>query len=99
MKHKGIICGILAAVCYGTNPFGALPLYEEGVNTASVLFYRFFMAVLMLAIMLIVRRKDFSVTKFLAPSECFLLHPASRITRVSTSWMPALHQPSCSFIL
>ena len=61
--NKGIICGILAAVCYGTNPFGALPLYEEGVNTASVLFYRFFMAVLMLAIMLIVRRKDFSVTK------------------------------------
>jgi hypothetical protein len=35
MKHKGIICGILAAVCYGTNPFGALPLYEEGVNTSS----------------------------------------------------------------
>jgi drug/metabolite transporter (DMT)-like permease len=63
MKHKGIICGILAAVCYGTNPFGALPLYEEGVNTASVLFYRFFMAVLMLAIMLIVQRKSFSVTK------------------------------------
>ena len=52
MKHKGIICGILAAVCYGTNPFGALPLYEEGVNTASVLFYRFSMAVLMLAVML-----------------------------------------------
>jgi drug/metabolite transporter (DMT)-like permease len=52
MKHKEIICGILAAVCYGTNPFGALPLYEEGVNTASVLFYRFSMAVLMLAVML-----------------------------------------------
>ena len=63
MKHKGIICGILAAVCYGTNPFGALPLYEEGVNTASVLFYRFFMAVLMLAIMLIVQRITFSVSK------------------------------------
>ena len=63
MKHKGIICGILAAVCYGTNPFGALPLYEEGVNTASVLFYRFFMAVLMLAIMLIVQRKSFGVSK------------------------------------
>ena len=63
MKHKGIICGILAAVCYGTNPFGALPLYEEGVNTASVLFYRFSMAVLMLAVMLIVERKLFSVKK------------------------------------
>ena len=63
MKHKEIICGILAAVCYGTNPFGALPLYEEGVNTASVLFYRFSMAVLMLAVMLIVERKSFSVKK------------------------------------
>ena len=63
MKHKGIICGILAAVCYGTNPFGALPLYEEGVNTASVLFCRFSMAVLMLAMMLIVERKSFSVKK------------------------------------
>lgn len=63
MKHKGIICSILAAVCYGTNPFGALPLYEEGVNTASVLFYRFFMAVLMLAFMLIVQRKSFGVSK------------------------------------
>ena len=48
MKHKGIICGMLSAICYGTNPFGALPLYEEGVNTASVLFYRFSMAVVIL---------------------------------------------------
>ena len=63
MNHKGIICGILAAVCYGTNPFGALPLYEEGVNTASVLFYRFSVAVLMLAVMLIAERKSFSIKK------------------------------------
>ena len=62
MKHKGIICGILAAVCYGTNPFGALPLYEEGVNTSSVLFYRFSMAVLMLAVMLLVERKSFRIS-------------------------------------
>jgi drug/metabolite transporter (DMT)-like permease len=40
-----------------------LPLYEEGVNTASVLFYRFSMAVLMLAVMLIVEHKSFSVKK------------------------------------
>lgn len=61
-KHKGFICGILAAVCYGTNPFGALPLYDEGVNTASVLFYRFSMAVLILGVMLIMERKSFSLT-------------------------------------
>ena len=52
----------MAAVCYGTNPFGALPLYEEGVNTSSVLFYRFSMAVLMLAVMLIVERKSFRIS-------------------------------------
>ena len=62
-KHKGIICGILAAVCYGTNPFGALPLYEEGVNTSSVLFYRFAMAVAMLGVMLLVQRKTFSINR------------------------------------
>ena len=61
MKHRGIICGILAAVCYGTNPLGALPLYAEGVNTSSVLFYRFSMAVLMLAVMLLIERKSFRI--------------------------------------
>ncbi len=63
MRHKGVICGIFAAVCYGTNPFGALPLYEEGVNTSSVLFYRFSMAVLMLGVMLLVERKSFRINR------------------------------------
>ena len=63
MRHKGVICGILAAVCYGTNPFGALPLYEEGVNTSSVLFYRFSMAVAMLAVMLMAKRVSFSINR------------------------------------
>jgi drug/metabolite transporter (DMT)-like permease len=63
MKHRGIVCGILAAVCYGTNPFGALPLYAEGVNTSSVLFYRFSMAVMILGVMLLAERKSFVVTK------------------------------------
>lgn len=63
LKHKGVICGILAAVCYGTNPFGALPLYEEGVNTSSVLFYRFSMAVAMLGVMLLVERMSFRINR------------------------------------
>jgi len=62
MKHKGVICGILAAVSYGTNPFGALPLYAEGVNTASALLYRFAMAVMMLGAMLLTQGKSFKVT-------------------------------------
>jgi len=63
MKMKGICCGILAAVCYGTNPLGALPLYEEGVNTSSVLFYRFSLAVLMLGVMLLVERKSLTISR------------------------------------
>ena len=82
MKHKGIICGILAAVCYGTNPFGALPLYEEGVNTASVLFYRFSTAVIMLAAMLLAERKSFSIngSELKTLGSLGLLFAASSIT-------------------
>jgi len=63
MKFKGVSCGVLAAVCYGTNPLGALPLYEEGVNTSSVLFYRFSLAVIMLGVLLLVERKSFTLNK------------------------------------
>ncbi len=63
MKLKGISCGIMAAVCYGTNPLGALPLYEEGVNTSSVLFYRFSLAVIMLGMMLVAERKSFTLNR------------------------------------
>lgn len=63
MKHKGIICSILAAICYGTNPLGALPLYEEGVNTSSVLFLRFSIATLILGVVMIANRKSFAVTR------------------------------------
>jgi len=63
MKFKGISCGVLAAVCYGTNPLGALPLYEEGVNTSSVLFYRFSFAVVILGSMLFVEHKSMSLSR------------------------------------
>ena len=48
------MCGILAAVCYGTNPLGALKLYAEGMPTSSVLFYRFGLAWLIIAIVMAV---------------------------------------------
>jgi len=63
MKFKGVSCGVLAAVCYGTNPLGALPLYEEGVNTSSVLFYRFSLAVVMLGMILLVEHKTLALTR------------------------------------
>lgn len=51
----GIVCGVLAAVCYGTNPLGALSLYREGMTTASVLFWRFGLAWLIIAGVMAVR--------------------------------------------
>ena len=62
-KTIGILCAILSAVCYGTNPFGALPLYEGGVNTATVLAHRFGLAVILLAVIMIIKRIDFKVTR------------------------------------
>ncbi len=61
-KIKGSICGILAAISYGTNPLGALGLQEAGITTASMLFYRFAIAILLLAGLLVLRKESFSVT-------------------------------------
>ncbi len=62
-KVFGTICGILAAMFYGTNPLGALKLYEQGMNTNSVLFSRFSMAWIIVSIILIIRRENLKVTK------------------------------------
>ncbi len=62
-KVKGYICGILAAVSYGTNPLGALNLYADGMNTNSVIFYRYALATTILAVILAVQRKSFAVTR------------------------------------
>lgn len=61
-KIRGTICGILAAVSYGTNPLGALNLYADGLNTSSVIFYRYAFATLILAVMMVAQRKSFAVT-------------------------------------
>lgn len=62
-KFKGYLCGIGAAVCYGTNPLGALYLYEDGINANSVLFYRFALAVVMLGMLMAARRKSLKVSR------------------------------------
>jgi drug/metabolite transporter (DMT)-like permease len=54
-KFFGTICAIGAAVCYGTNNFGAINLYAEGMNTPSVLFYRFGLAWVIIALVMVVR--------------------------------------------
>ena len=48
-KIKGTLCGIISAITYGLNPLGALNLYRDGLNVDSVLFYRYGLAMIVLA--------------------------------------------------
>ena len=60
---KGFLAGIIAAVCYGTNPLGTLELYHDGFSSGSVLTYRYLLAVVMFAIVLLVRRESFAIKR------------------------------------
>ena len=69
VKLRGTLCGVGAAVFYGTNPLGAMNLYQDGISANSTLFYRFGLAIVMLGVMMLVQRKKFGVTR----SELLLL--------------------------
>lgn len=62
-KVKGYLFAAISAATYGMNPLFALPLYEGGMDLYSVLFFRYLFAIPILAIMLKIRRRDFSIGK------------------------------------
>ncbi|MCQ2331922.1 MAG: DMT family transporter [Paludibacteraceae bacterium] len=60
-KIRGYLLGALGAAAYGTNPLFAKPLYADGMNPVSVLFFRYLMAIPIVYIMLHVRGRDIRV--------------------------------------
>ena len=95
-KLIGTVCAVGAAVCYGTNPLGALNLYAEGMNTPSVLFYRFGLAWVIIALVMAfkaLRHKEslrVSRTEFRTLTALGLLFIASSLTLyLSFHHMPA----------
>lgn len=58
-KAAGIISGVLSAILFGTNPLFALPLYQRGMSTYNVLFYRFLFAAILLGGFMMFFRKSF----------------------------------------
>lgn len=62
-KMKGLFCGVVAAVTYGMNPLGALNLYAEGLNADTVLFYRYGLAVLIIAGLMFFQKQSFAIKK------------------------------------
>ena len=62
-KVKGYVLAAISAATYGMNPLFALPLYEGGMDLYSVLFFRYLFAIPILAVMLKLRRREFSIEK------------------------------------
>ncbi|MDE6483878.1 MAG: DMT family transporter [Duncaniella sp.] len=56
---RGYALGIIAAVSYGTNPMFAIPLYGMGLSVASVLFYRYIGATIVLGLIMLLTGKSF----------------------------------------
>ena len=60
---KGYMLGIIGSACYGLNPLFALPLYQKGLTPDSVLFYRYFFAILFLAILMKYHCQSFTLKR------------------------------------
>ena len=63
-KAKGYLLAVIAAATYGMNPLFALPLYADGMDSDSVLFFRYLFAIPLVGAMLKTRRgSDFRLTR------------------------------------
>ena len=81
-KVKGYALGTIAAATYGMNPLFALPLYSDGMDADSVLFFRYLLAIPILGIMIKARGRSFRLNrKEILPLAIFgLLVAASSLT-------------------
>lgn len=62
-RFKGLIYGSVSAMTYGLNPLFALPLYRAGLSVDSVLFYRYYLSVAMLSVLMTARKQSFALNK------------------------------------
>jgi drug/metabolite transporter (DMT)-like permease len=59
---KGFAFAAFSAICYGTNPLGALHLYAQNYSPETVLFYRFFTAALLLFVVILAKGSHFKIS-------------------------------------
>lgn len=60
---KGYALAALAAAAYGTNPAFAIPLYEQGTNPNSVLFFRYLFGIPLIALVMTARGVPFRLSR------------------------------------
>ena len=58
---RGYLLAAVAEITYGMNPLFTLPLYAEGMDANSVLFFRYLFAVPVLGLMILARGRSFRV--------------------------------------
>lgn len=58
----GYPAGIITGITYGLNPLFAVPLMKNGAATESILFFRYFFAVLLLGLFMILRKQSFRIS-------------------------------------
>lgn len=58
----GYSAGIITGITYGLNPLFGVPLMENGAQVASILFFRYFFAVVLLGVFLLLKGASFRVT-------------------------------------
>lgn len=56
-KLQGYLFAALAAATYGTNPIFAKPLYNAGMNTDSVLLFRYVIAIVMMGVLVMIQSR------------------------------------------
>lgn len=62
---KGYIIAAIAEITYGMNPLFAVPLYEnDGMNPDSVVFFRYIMALPIIAAMVIMRGRRLAIPRY-----------------------------------
>ncbi|MGN1256267.1 MAG: EamA family transporter, partial [Bacteroidaceae bacterium] len=71
-RHIGYVAGILAAAFYGLNPLFALPLYDGGMDTWSILLFRYILSLPMLGLLLCRQGISFHINRYEA-RDLFLL--------------------------
>ena len=63
----GIICATLGAIAFGMNPYFGIPLYAEGMEPLSVLFYRFALGSVLMGCLLKVRGESLRLERRYLP--------------------------------
>ena len=64
---KGIMAGLVAAVCYGLIPLFTMPIKNEKTDVLlsdySILFYRFVLAACIIGVIMLIMRRSFRITR------------------------------------